>query len=792
MQTPCRRTSNSDTYCSFVVFIAIAVTSSSAIAADPIRLKNGASVRGEKKVMETLSSTPKGQGALKQVVNAAPEHFTIARVENDWQIVFVPIPQQDLKDVGKAANFNVPELGTLRLDNLRKQNGGGDKLGALGSMLSVSEFDEFGMRHVKIQTPAKTMVVYQGITEIGPDHVIVESSNLDWKFGLGLKTVPLEIIEKLMRKKVGTDDANSRLSLALFFVQSGYYVQAFDELDAILRDFPARKPDVDRRRADYMDYFGREIHRLLKYRRRAGQHVLAEANTRNLLKQPLSNLVKQDVQAFLKEYEDSHQAIERAKQLLADWQAKLNDSKQEERLQPLRSEVNEQLDFETLPRLDAFLKAEADNQFEPAQRLALAYTGWVLGAANAIPDLDQAFRVWDARNTVLEFLRSDSSGRHDELVNRLQAAENYSPETIRQLVTQLPPLLEASEIMPGVPHQIETSANDPQRYWVMLPAEYTPHHNYPMVVALRSQGRAAEETLMYWGGDVHHPDLGNQRGYIVIAPEYAEKAQVEYSFGAPAHKCVLECLIDARKRFAVDSDRVFLAGNGMGGDAAFDIGMAHPDEFAGVIPMGGNAINYCEHYWENGAYTAWYVVGKGIFNGFRDTTSNKVFNNMMLHGRKFDLMLVEYIGRNGQDLLDEIPKCYDWMDLASHVRSPQPKEFKIKALRKSDNQFFWIKANGLPFDNILPLPVAQSIHAMAIDAKITPGNTIHLKAPTGNCSLRLTPELVDFRRKVVVEQVGSKKKPGFFVTPDARVLLEDLQERGDRKRLPLAVVNLNP
>ena len=46
----------------------------------------------------------------------------------------------------------------------------------------------------------------------------------------------------------------------------------------------------------------------------------------------------------------------------------------------------------------------------------------------------------------------------------------------------------------------------------------------------------------------------------------------------------VESIRDARKRFRIDSDRVFLAGHGEGGNAAFDIGMSRPDLFAGVIP----------------------------------------------------------------------------------------------------------------------------------------------------------------------------------------------------------------
>ena len=45
--------------------------------------------------------------------------------------------------------------------------------------------------------------------------------------------------------------------------------------------------------------------------------------------------------------------------------------------------------------------------------------------------------------------------------------------------------------------------------------------------------------------------------------------------------------LDAKEslRFFHDGDRVFLTGHSMGGDAAWDIALAHPDLWAGAIPL---------------------------------------------------------------------------------------------------------------------------------------------------------------------------------------------------------------
>ncbi len=70
----------------------------------------------------------------------------------------------------------------------------------------------------------------------------------------------------------------------------------------------------------------------------------------------------------------------------------------------------------------------------------------------------------------------------------------------------------------------------------------------------------------------------------------------------------LNSLRDACRRFSIDTDRVYLSGYSMGGDAAWDIGLAHPDLWAGVIPISALADRYCTFYWENAKYVPFYVI----------------------------------------------------------------------------------------------------------------------------------------------------------------------------------------
>ena len=61
----------------------------------------------------------------------------------------------------------------------------------------------------------------------------------------------------------------------------------------------------------------------------------------------------------------------------------------------------------------------------------------------------------------------------------------------------------------------------------------------------------------------------------------------DYRYTTSEHAAVELALRDARKRYAIDSDRVFVAGQLIGGNMAWDYALAHPDLFAGVVVISG-------------------------------------------------------------------------------------------------------------------------------------------------------------------------------------------------------------
>src|SRR5205823_2255641 len=91
-----------------------------------------------------------------------------------------------------------------------------------------------------------------------------------------------------------------------------------------------------------------------------------------------------------------------------------------------------------------------------------------------------------------------------------------------------------------------------------------------------------------------------KNGFIVAAPLWSGKGiGVAYGYSRTEHDIVLDTIRDLRRRFNVDSDRVFLYGWEQGANAAWDIGLAHPDQFAGVLPVNGSVEKFPQRYWSN-------------------------------------------------------------------------------------------------------------------------------------------------------------------------------------------------
>jgi len=745
------------------LWLALACGLSAVCRAGDVRLKNGMVFEGTPARVQALSLAAARQNPGPVAV------YPILLVDDGMRRIFVP--QRQASEVNEAADLARYEMFELKQHHTSRK----PMLASLEGYAETTEFNEFGQRTHTVNTNFGPKQIVVGVEKLTPKIVYLTGINYEWEHAIATTSVPPEALDVMLRKCIDVQNPDDRLAVARFYLQAGMHPQCAAELDAIVRDFPELKQRAEEIRQQLRQLQARLILQELHRRKAAGQHKLASASLASFPTEEMSAAVLREVREFSAEYTAAREKADRALLLLGDLQAQLSDPDVVSSVMPLRSIVRDELNYDTLGRLDAFLNLANDSTLSASEKLALAYSGWVLGSPSALTDLNAATSLWKARFLVLEYLRTESAADRAPILQQLQSVEGVGPERIAQMIPQLPALVEMPEAQPLRPLTIEVAdrvPGDPPRYSVLLPEEYNPHHSYPLIVALRPAERPVEQELLWWGGTAENPGQASRRGYIVIAPEYAAEQTRIYDYDVAGHDVVIRSINDARKRFRIDSDRIFLAGHGMGADAAYDIGMSHPDLFAGVIPISGQCDHYCKWYWGSTG---------------RDTT---VVNRMMLYA--FDVVYVEYAGRGYESYYEEIHRLFDWMD--GHRRQKHLKEFELKILRPSENRCQWIQLEGFP-DNVTQSAVLGGkgrgqVTPMVLNVRLLPGNVVYLRSGADRHSLWFAPEFADYEKRLTIRQ-GGRIRFNDFLKPSIAVLLEDLRTRGDREMLFTSRVDLD-
>lgn len=691
-----------------------------------------------------------------------------------------------------VANRDVQLSQFERFDVPTKKKGGPETFESVGPYQSTKPFNEFGHREVTLLNPKGMLKTYhQGITQLRPQSCTVTGLDHTWEFSIATTSLRREELAPLLRSRIDLEKPEDRFKVVRFYLQAGLYELAIEELETIARELPDQKAKCDEDALEARQLYAKRLLGELKNRHQAGQHRLFGEALRRFPTQNIGADILRDVRQLQAEVAEAAEKIERAKQLLGDLQEGLNDE-QLKQVAPLRDEVLEQLDEETLPRLESFFRLEQDEKLSKAEKLALAYSGWVVGAANATTDLANAIRWWQARFHVLQYLRATHPSLRGPALAELTATEGVGTKTVEQLIQMLPPVIDTPDLQAGRvsaitvhdPGRTREDDNSPTafRYSVLLPPEFNPHHTYPMIVALHEWGWTPERILQWWGGSDASPLQAQRHGYIVIAPEYLPP-----KFGdplpAPTEAIVWDCLRDARRRFLIDSDRVFLSGYGRGADAAFDVALARSDLFAGVMPISGGiitpkgmAIRDSLRLQENARLQAWYVTLGEFDFGLFDRHAHW-FESLMLNGT--DILVSQYKARGHETFYSEIHRLFEWMEL--HRRPAEPKEFDFRSLRTTDVRLHWVRwADATPKGKrpVKPAPII-------LTARILPGETEKKSIVLGGqgpVTVWLNANLIDLDKRLSIT-IDGQRKFNDFLKPEIEAVLEDFRQRGDRQRL---------
>jgi len=666
----------------------------------------------------------------------------------------------------------------------------GKIVGGLGTIQGVSPFNDYGRRILTVRGPDGGPVrIIQGISEINSRYAkliaLKGKPTLNWDMRISTRTLDSSTLNRIFKKRTDQLDLNARLEVVRFFIAAERYQEAKAALQSTIDDFPDEVELLPQLAA----LTKRQAEQLLleaKDRADAGQYQLARSILEGFPLQEVSRITRIQVEDALKALNDPAQQATQLMERLRGHVAQLA-ANQRNSLTAMLDEMEKGLSADTLSRLSDYERlGEADN-LPIDNRVALAIAGWMLGAGSGEQNLSIAISLIQVRKLVAEYLATPDDARRKAILDELGNIEGSEPEYVDRILPLLPPTLPWPEGSPSeqVPGMFQVATESCQ-YVIQLPPEYDPLREYPCVVALHESRAPIENQLDWWSGAYREQiqariGYGSRSGFIVMAPVWSRPDQRAYEYTPREHQRVLTAVRDAMRRASIDSDRVFIAGHGEGGTAAWDIGLAHPDLWAGMISVSGTPDKTIPHYEPNSRHLPLYMV-MGELDGAK--AGGAILNDYMTFNH--DAMVVMYRGRGREYFYDEIPRLFEWMSLGSHRRRAMPREIEAATIREGDQFFWWLELGtlkpGVAVDPIL-WDQASRIRAGKVTASIGPDNQIRVqRGPADLFRLLLRPMtgILDLNQEVIVRE-GSRTKRVQF-DGSLRTMLEDVRQRADRKR----------
>lgn len=759
----------------FVCLLCVSLLPSMA-GGEVITLKNGYQLTGKVGRLASIAQDP-----LKPQDPDAAE--LIVLVDDDLRRIFVPY-----RNVQAIAP--VDPIRQERIVVEQRKAIGGARISSVGTPLKIEPFDEWGRRTFTMSTADGPIHVIQGITLVTPVYTqldaLIAEKQYQWTTRIATSSVPRDVLSRVLRRAAG-DDPDQRMRIVRLYIQAERYNDARAEVEECIKEFP----EVTSFKQQVQALQQASAMRLVKeieLRRDSGQHQLVAAMCSSFPSDGVAGETLIRVGEILNEYEKLQADGKHVLALMDQFLAELTDDKQREKIAPIREEIGTNLNYHNLVRMADFLRLADAGDLTPDRKLSLAISGWYLGNGEATENLSVAVSLYEVRNLVRAYLASTHEGERAEILTKLERLEGSSPTYLAKILRHMRPAVDTppSETLPPGMQLISVpglSGEPDIEYYVQLPPEYDPYRRYPAVVTLNSAISTPETQINWWAGDYDEKRkmrLGqaSRQGYVVIAPKWSRVHQREYEFTAHEHAAVLFSVRDALTRFSIDSDRIYLSGHSMGGDAAWDIAVAHPDLWAGVIPIGASAEKYMLRYYPNGKHVPLYYIA-GELDGNRFANCANVLDKYLTHSN-YDAVIVQYQGRGHEHFYDDIQNIFDWMKY--HVRDPLPKEFECVSMRPWDNFFWWVEVDHYPANTmVLPAmwPPKRNFGTASTEGRINSPTSLFVRSSADAATVWLTPEMVNFEGRFTIKFNGRDYSQS--IQPSSAVMLEDARTRGDRQ-----------
>ena len=696
------------------------------------------------------------------------------------------------------------------------------------SYLKIPEFDKNWNRILILRTSmSPKLEVPEKVSVLTSKILLLQSRTHIWEPYYFTKERPVEEIRKLVADLLDNrkdykelKPGERQIILTKFLHQAGF----FEEADAVIRKIDIEKiPEHRKSIEQFIETYDRD---------RADRHVklLAEVShgkqyskVRELLQtyeaDKVAAKVSQKSQVFV---QDLKNTMEENQQKLAKVQSLfkyLMDRKPSPRGFWLNcgAAIVDELTLDTLPRIETFItfaeqhKREIEQGRPTSQKLeqvlSLAVTGWHLGNIAAEPEPKLAEKMWRTRTFVAELMKTQSASDRTRLIETWQR-DTYLPIDVASRVLQhLPPPNAYDKFATDKPFELPFDLPDGSEgsYIVQLPPDYNHHRPHPMLMVMHG-GRERPEDLL-----ARLAPFAAKHGFILLAPRWFLFDSKTFGHSERDQRYFLNCLKDMRRRFQVDTERTFLFGWDLGGDIAWDFGLTHPDQFAGVLPMCGSPRSFVPKLWPNAQFLPTYIV-----DGDRDGPNGAIVRTIFKDWIRlaYPGFYFEYKGRGNEIFTAEFEPMFQWMKTKTRLYSTRSlgasggtpgfhEEFK--AYRNSDARFYWISAGALNADRAQNFfgfdPVKNAAFFQGSiqvvnesDAKGKPKiyNQVNLRVGgVKQVSVLLSPNMIDFTKPVLVRVNNVQHGDLRVVTPSFNTLFEEYFQSADRQRLFQVKLDMN-
>lgn len=644
--------------------------------------------------------------------------------------------------------------------------------------------------------------VEQRLGVLTPQFARIDARKFNWSsFHLTSEFDP-EVVRTLLynhpdlKEQGNKGDVARRLRIYRFFTQAGWYKQAAEELDNFARVFPDEKEKLNDAREHLKGLTALETINRIEQAHKTGQHALAQKLLTAFPRDVEEKIVSR-ARALDEKYESANKSLALAQRYLKELPSRLSLPFQQKLFGEASEVISAELNLDNVLRLESFLKLALQAELDraqgrssdngPPQLLSLAVTGWLLGKDAAENKVESAQRLWRSRRFVLDYVKTPEEPERARMLAAYQKQKYdvIAADELGQMLQYLPPV-QPEKDLGTEPIELRTGPVDGHRkgvaYTVKLPPEYTHSRSYPVLVALHQSGENPSDMIDRLATQAA------QQGVILVAPAWQGSV---YAYTPEEHATVTEVIRDLKRHFKVDCDRTFLLGFGEGGTMAFDVGLSHPDLFAGIIPVSATACKqFSKSYLYNAQYLPFYVV-TGTHSGVDNVKQiHQQFEKWLPEG--YPALHVEYKGRGLEWFSGEVPSMFEWM--SRKKRAPAFPELggrrDFTTMRPTDSRFYWLTSDVIREANVNdPRNFRSQVQGATLQGRISEGNQVSVTAKgVKQVTVWLGRDhqgrdMIDFSKPVTIRLNSTVVVNNRVVKADMATLLEDFYDRGDAQRM---------